>query len=233
MASKVWDDLSMWNVDFSQVYSNFDLARINALELAMLEALKYVIRVSASEYAKYYFLLRSMSLRLGLVGGSSGSTGSGSSSGSTGNPANTFLTSRPLDLAGAKKLQLSTERYQELSSFAPTTRPRHNSMHDGGAITATVKGEGGSGGSGASGSGIRGGGPGGPPSLDRNRSDGYPLRVKHSTVSVGLEQLIHNEHVDADGQVHTSLSHQGSMKKRGSGSHGSTKVSPMKRAEEK
>jgi hypothetical protein len=60
MASKVWDDLSMWNVDFSQVYSAFDLARINALELAMLEALKYVIRVSASEYAKYctFFLFQ-------------------------------------------------------------------------------------------------------------------------------------------------------------------------------
>lgn len=52
MASKVWDDLSMWNVDFSQVYPSFDLLRVNSLELSMLEALKYVIRVSASEYAK-------------------------------------------------------------------------------------------------------------------------------------------------------------------------------------
>lgn len=66
MASKVWDDLSMWNVDFSQVYPSFDLRRVNTLELAMLDALKYVIRVSASEYAKYYFHLRSMMARLGL-----------------------------------------------------------------------------------------------------------------------------------------------------------------------
>ena len=39
---------------------------MNTLELAMLDALKYVIRVSASEYAKYYFHLRSMMARLGL-----------------------------------------------------------------------------------------------------------------------------------------------------------------------
>lgn len=40
MASKVWDDLSMWNADFSQVCSSFNLNRINELELAMLDALK-------------------------------------------------------------------------------------------------------------------------------------------------------------------------------------------------
>jgi len=31
MASKVWDDLSMWNADFSQVCSSFTLQRINEL----------------------------------------------------------------------------------------------------------------------------------------------------------------------------------------------------------
>lgn len=55
--------------DFSQVYPSFDLRRVNTLELAMLDALKYVIRVSASEYAKYYFYLRSMMARLGLYTG--------------------------------------------------------------------------------------------------------------------------------------------------------------------
>jgi hypothetical protein len=111
MASKVWDDLSMWNVDFSQVYPSFDLARVNALELAMLEALKYVIRVSASEYAKYYFHLRSMMVKLGLQD----------------RDAN-FI--RPLDVAGARRLQLSTERYEEVSAYQ-NQRRRHHSIHDG------------------------------------------------------------------------------------------------------
>ena len=51
------------------MYPSFDLRRVNTLELAMLDALKYVIRVSASEYAKYYFYLRSMMARLGLYQG--------------------------------------------------------------------------------------------------------------------------------------------------------------------
>ena len=60
MASKVWDDLSMWNVDFSNVCPSFTLHRVNELEFAMLEALNYEVRVPASEYAKYYFHLRSL-----------------------------------------------------------------------------------------------------------------------------------------------------------------------------
>jgi hypothetical protein len=47
LASKVWDDLSMWNVDFSNVcgrghsaaLSSFTLLRINELELALLQCL--------------------------------------------------------------------------------------------------------------------------------------------------------------------------------------------------
>ncbi|GMH54539.1 hypothetical protein TL16_g01694 [Triparma laevis f. inornata] len=68
MSSKVWDDLSMWNADFSQVCSSFTLQRINELELAMLNALRYDVKVKASEYAKYYFLLRSMLMKSGLGG---------------------------------------------------------------------------------------------------------------------------------------------------------------------
>ncbi|CAJ1940452.1 unnamed protein product [Cylindrotheca closterium] len=73
LASKVWDDLSMWNVDFSNVSTNtdglfsFSLRRINELELHLLKSLKFDVRVGASEYAKYYFLIRSMLIRSGLV----------------------------------------------------------------------------------------------------------------------------------------------------------------------
>jgi len=63
LSSKVWDDLSMWNGDFSHICPSFTLSRINDLESAVLNALKFYARVSASEYAKYYFHLRS---RIGL-----------------------------------------------------------------------------------------------------------------------------------------------------------------------
>jgi hypothetical protein len=73
LASKVWDDLSMWNIDFSNVsaatagLSAFTLSRINQLELALLKALNFDVRVPAGEYAKYYFLIRTMLLRSGLM----------------------------------------------------------------------------------------------------------------------------------------------------------------------
>ncbi|KAH8043662.1 SNAP receptor [Aureococcus anophagefferens] len=68
MASKVCDDLSMWNADFSHICAAFTLKRINDLEAALLAAYGFNATVPASEYAKYYFHLRSMAARLGLGG---------------------------------------------------------------------------------------------------------------------------------------------------------------------
>jgi hypothetical protein len=73
LASKVWDDLSMWNVDFSNVSVSssslkpFSLQRINELELAVLTCLRFAVTIPASEYAKYFFLLRTMMIRGGLA----------------------------------------------------------------------------------------------------------------------------------------------------------------------
>ena len=70
LASKVWDDLSMWNCDFSKIVPSgvtFSLTRTNQLEIALLRALKYKVKVNASEYAKYYFLLRGMLCKSGLA----------------------------------------------------------------------------------------------------------------------------------------------------------------------
>ena len=59
-----------------QVCPSFDLQRVNSLELTMLEELRYFIKVSAGEYAKYYFLLRSMTVKLGMGQGLGTSPGS-------------------------------------------------------------------------------------------------------------------------------------------------------------
>ncbi|KAL7536074.1 hypothetical protein ACHAXR_009846 [Thalassiosira sp. AJA248-18] len=90
LASKVWDDLSMWNCDFSKIGPSgmtFSLARTNELEVALLRALGYRVKVNASEYAKYYFLLRGMLCRSGLA-----------------NDDLTSRWSRPLDVKGAMTL---------------------------------------------------------------------------------------------------------------------------------
>jgi hypothetical protein len=76
LSSKVWDDLSMFNLDFSNVsrlcksgLNSFSLQRTNALELAVLTSLNFDVKVLASEYAKYYFLIRTMLSRGGLLDG--------------------------------------------------------------------------------------------------------------------------------------------------------------------
>ena len=75
----------MWNIDFSKISTQasknfekekanenacllaFSIKRINELELALLKCLNFDVRVPASEYAKYYFLIRNMLIRSGLV----------------------------------------------------------------------------------------------------------------------------------------------------------------------
>lgn len=107
MSSKVWDDLSMWNADFSQTCPSgvrFPLKRINELELAMLNCLKFDVKVKASEYAKYYFLIRSMCIRSGLAG-------------------HDLIHSKALDIEGAKKIEDISSKFHHKasSSTSPTS----------------------------------------------------------------------------------------------------------------
>jgi len=116
LASKVWDDLSMWNIDFSNVASShaqgmslFTLQRVNQLELILLKSLNFDVRVPASEYAKYYFLIRTMLLRSGLLEGAA----------------------KPLGKEEAKVLENRTSHYQDskLGGGQPHER-RSQSMYD-------------------------------------------------------------------------------------------------------
>lgn len=60
LASKVWQDLSSWNIEFASVYPQFSLEAINRLELNFLRNVKWDLYISTSLYAKYYFALRSL-----------------------------------------------------------------------------------------------------------------------------------------------------------------------------
>ena len=60
MASKVWQDLSSWNIEFASVYPRYSLESINRLELQFLRMIKWDLYISSSQYAKYYFALRSL-----------------------------------------------------------------------------------------------------------------------------------------------------------------------------
>ena len=60
LASKVWQDLSSWNIEFATVYPQYSLAAIHRLELQFLRMVKWDLYISSTLYAKYYFALRAL-----------------------------------------------------------------------------------------------------------------------------------------------------------------------------
>lgn len=59
-ASKVWDDHSSFNAEVAAIFPFFTLKNLNKLEQCFLCALNYSLYISSSDYARYYFALRSM-----------------------------------------------------------------------------------------------------------------------------------------------------------------------------
>ncbi|OMJ86918.1 hypothetical protein SteCoe_11470 [Stentor coeruleus] len=58
IASKVWDDESYENIHFSKVFTRYPLREINSMERLFLNIIEYDVGVKKSQYAKYYFILR-------------------------------------------------------------------------------------------------------------------------------------------------------------------------------
>lgn len=58
MASKIWDDESFENENFALAFPIFNTKMINEMERVFLDFIEYNLYVKSSEYAKYYFILR-------------------------------------------------------------------------------------------------------------------------------------------------------------------------------
>ena len=60
LASKIWDDDSLENEHFPKVMSDLTLKEINTFERIFLDLIGYDLVVKGAEYAKYYFILRTL-----------------------------------------------------------------------------------------------------------------------------------------------------------------------------
>ena len=58
LASKIWDDDSLENVHFPQVLPDITLKEISSLETVFLSLIDFDLMIRGSEYAKYYFVLK-------------------------------------------------------------------------------------------------------------------------------------------------------------------------------
>lgn len=63
LASKVWEDQAVWNVDFIDVFPNLTLQDLGRLERCALDGLKFNVTLKSSVYTKYYFELRRLAER--------------------------------------------------------------------------------------------------------------------------------------------------------------------------
>jgi len=63
LASKVWEDQAVWNVDFLSVFPNVTVQDLKVLEKKLLGFLQYNVNVTGGLYAKYYFELRDLAER--------------------------------------------------------------------------------------------------------------------------------------------------------------------------
>lgn len=60
IGSKVWDDDSLENIHFPKVMPDVTNQMINKLEQTFLEFIDYDLVIKGSQYAKYYFILRTL-----------------------------------------------------------------------------------------------------------------------------------------------------------------------------
>jgi len=60
LAHKIWEEKSVWNADYINVFPDMEVEDINRLEMGFLLAVDYNVSLKASTYASYYFALHSI-----------------------------------------------------------------------------------------------------------------------------------------------------------------------------
>ena len=61
ISMQVWEDEAVWNSDFEALFPELDNKTLSTLEKQLLLLLGYHVTMKASEYANYFFQMKSMS----------------------------------------------------------------------------------------------------------------------------------------------------------------------------
>jgi len=93
LASKVWEDQAVWNVDFLDLFPLATPGDLGQLEKQLLSLLGFDVTISASEFAKIYFDLRAYAAQ--------------------NCDEDHFVELQPLDKDGERQLELRTSSYTE------------------------------------------------------------------------------------------------------------------------
>jgi len=102
LASKVWEDQAVWNVDFVDQFPNTSPSDLGKLEKLLLQLLNFDVSLNASQYAKTYFDVRAQACVTGEhfcdIGGKA---------------------LKPLDKAGQERLETKTLQHMN-KYYKPT-----------------------------------------------------------------------------------------------------------------
>jgi len=113
LASKVWEDQAVWNVDFCSVFPHVTAQDLAQLEKVLLRLLQFNVTLKSSDYTKYYFELRGFAER---------------------DSRNFPL--KPLDKAAAQKLESRSASEEEKARTQLGGLPRSKSLE---SLTESVK----------------------------------------------------------------------------------------------
>eukprot|EP01114_Cavostelium_apophysatum_P007822 TRINITY_DN20014_c0_g1_i1.p1 TRINITY_DN20014_c0_g1~~TRINITY_DN20014_c0_g1_i1.p1 ORF type:complete len:294 (+),score=88.52 TRINITY_DN20014_c0_g1_i1:168-1049(+) len=112
LASKVWEDQAVWNVDFLELFPLATPNDLGQLEKKILSLLSFDVSITASHYARIYFDLRAQSSAAGEL----------------------FSELKPLNKDGETSLELKTSTYTQKH-----TKKLHRSSGSVDDITTKVK----------------------------------------------------------------------------------------------
>ena len=68
IASKIWDDDSLENIHFSQIFTHLKISEINLLERIFIDFINYKTFIKYSEYMKYYLEVKNLALKYNYNG---------------------------------------------------------------------------------------------------------------------------------------------------------------------